>query len=535
MGQRAAKHNMQAGVRLYHQRHHAQAIHKWRQALHRLTNAEDRFITLGYLAQAFCDSGEFEAMLHYALQQMELANERHDEYMKSEAFLNLAKAYERLADFSKALSYGKASLQHPSMDPRTPGYAHLGEFFFHVHSVGFFVNEMNTTVRGFQRSHARPTSCLSYKSANQFRDLSKALIFLRNAMAIVQSVTVDDVHAKYRCTILYHLSVALRMRGSLVEAKEACDEALQLASETGNRALHARCMCSLADIFRELGESEAKETLTKSWARYEEAYRVLRASQDRMGEVLVLASMAKSASESRSHYTGQCECQAIQLNKKCLDIARTLGCKHVMLKCHSRLAELYSQLNDEDGEEVARRAASQLTQEMELFCNFCGQRYGIRDESLQALRCSHVFHERCLHTLLLEREDQTCPKCRCRAIVSDNISMRTPSICSTAEAQTPSSTFSVLPTPFLRAAPSYNDLFIQAERDISQVDRALDRTENRNDTSTRSKAKPPPPPRKPCCSKDGLPPSFVVSLPPPMPLSESGPLVVSRAPTITDV
>ncbi|KIH51179.1 hypothetical protein ANCDUO_18736 [Ancylostoma duodenale] len=45
--------------------------------------------------------------------------------MKSEAFLNLAKAYERLADFSKALSYGKASLQHPSMDPRTPGYAHL--------------------------------------------------------------------------------------------------------------------------------------------------------------------------------------------------------------------------------------------------------------------------------------------------------------------------------------------------------------------------------------------------------------------------
>ncbi|VDN32432.1 unnamed protein product [Cylicostephanus goldi] len=55
------------------------------------------------------------------------------------------------------------------------------------------------------------------------RDLSKALIFLRNAMAIIQSVTVDDVHAKYRCTILYHLSVALRMRGSLVEAKEACD------------------------------------------------------------------------------------------------------------------------------------------------------------------------------------------------------------------------------------------------------------------------------------------------------------------------
>ncbi|KIH49297.1 hypothetical protein ANCDUO_20629 [Ancylostoma duodenale] len=99
-----------------------------------------------------------------------------------------------------------------------------------------------------------------------------------------------------------------------------------------------------------------------------------------------------------------------------------------MLKCHSRLADLYSQLNDEDSEEVARRAASQLTQEMELFCNFCGQR--------------------CLHTFLLEREDQTCPKCRCRAILSDNISMRTPSICSTVpDAQSPSSTCFSMGTP----------------------------------------------------------------------------------------
>ncbi|EYC13138.1 hypothetical protein Y032_0045g1288 [Ancylostoma ceylanicum] len=557
MGQRAAKHNMQAGVRLYHQRHHAQAIHKWRQALHRLTNAEDRFITLGYLAQAFCDSGEFEAMLHYALQQMELANERHDEYMKSEAFLNLAKAYERLADFSKALSYGKASLQHPSMDPRTPGYAHLAIACAHL---GF--SQFQNCLEAFEQAMnvANETGdkllelqiCVGLGSLfTLLRDLSKALIFLRNAMAIIQSVTVDDVHAKYRCTILYHLSVALRMRGSLVEAKEACDEALQLASETGNRALHARCMCSLADIYRELGESEAKETITKSWARYEEAYRVLRASQDRMGEVLVLASMAKSASESRSHYTGQCECQAIQLNKKCLDIARSLGCKHVMLKCHSRLADLYSQLNDEDSEEVARRAASQLTQEMELFCNFCGQRYGIKDESLQALRCSHVFHERCLHTFLLEREDQTCPKCRCRAILSDNISMRTPSICSTVpDAQSPSTSQLPVPsggvkTPLIAAAAELGDTrpqstltratARQAERDIDRLDRTLDRMENRNDTSTLKKTKPPPPPRKPCCSKDGFPPSSVVSLPPPMPLPETGPLVFSRAPTITDV
>lgn len=36
--------------------------------------------------------------------------------------------------------------------------------------------------------------------------------------------------------------------------------------------------------------------------------------------------------------------------------------QHVMLKCHLRLSELYAQLNDEDSEEVAKRAASALTQ-----------------------------------------------------------------------------------------------------------------------------------------------------------------------------
>ncbi|CAJ0948805.1 unnamed protein product, partial [Mesorhabditis belari] len=573
MGQRMAKNQMEAGVRLYHSRQPALAVAKWKTALTRLANAEERFITLGYLAQAFCDSGEYETMLHYALQQIELANDRNDEFMKSEAFLNLAKAYERLADFTKALAYGKASLQHPSMDPRTPGYAHLALAMAHL---GF--SQFQQSLESFEEAMnvANSTSdrllelqiCVGLGSLfTLLRDLTKALIFLRNAMTIVESVTVDDVHAKYRCTILYHLAVVLRIRGSLAEAKEACDEALSLCSENGNRALHARCMACLADIYRELGESEAKETLTKSWARYEEAFRVMRQTNDRMGEVIVLGSMAKSASESRSHYTGQCECQAIQLNKKCLEIARIIGCRHVMLKCHLRLAELYSQLSDEDSEEVARRAASALTQEMELFCNFCGQRFGLKDESLQALRCSHIFHEKCLHTFLLERADQTCPKCRCRAILSDNISMRTPSICSTAELQSPSSAFfppiGAIRTPLVDAGtlkrrqseddgektPTLDENHvIPSQKELDYLDKTLQKLSEKQSTSGKSerqtgrkdgtillKKKPPPPPRKPCCSRDSLPPSTVVTLPPPMALNENGPLVMQRAPTITDV
>lgn len=103
---------------------------------------------------------------------------------------------------------------------------------------------------------------------NFFRDLSKALIFLRNALTILQLITVDNVHAKYKSSILYHLSVVLRLKGSLGDAREACEEALRLSQEAGSRSIYARCLSSLADIYRELGESEARETITVRFSSF---------------------------------------------------------------------------------------------------------------------------------------------------------------------------------------------------------------------------------------------------------------------------
>lgn len=91
------------------------------------------------------------------------------------------------------------------------------------------------------------------------------MIFLQNALTILQLITVENVHAKYKSTILYYLSVVLRLKGSLADAHETCDESLRLAFQTGNRAMYARALCSMADINRELGENEAKETLTVNY------------------------------------------------------------------------------------------------------------------------------------------------------------------------------------------------------------------------------------------------------------------------------
>lgn len=59
---------------------------------------------------------------------MDLANNQRDDFMKSEALLNLARANERLAEFEKAIGYAENSLALPGIDNRSPGYAHLGWF-----------------------------------------------------------------------------------------------------------------------------------------------------------------------------------------------------------------------------------------------------------------------------------------------------------------------------------------------------------------------------------------------------------------------
>lgn len=56
-----------------------------------------------------------------------------------------------------------------------------------------------------------------------------------------------------------------------------------------------------------------KTFFQKSWARYDAAYEIMRVTNDRIGQVLVLGSMAKSASEGRRHDLGQCECQVRQI------------------------------------------------------------------------------------------------------------------------------------------------------------------------------------------------------------------------------
>ncbi|KAF7635523.1 hypothetical protein Mgra_00005065 [Meloidogyne graminicola] len=461
-----AKSQMRMGIKLYQQQNPQQAIRQWKAAKRKLKTCEDKFLTSGYIVQAYCDSGDYDQMLQAAIEQVELANNQNDDLMRSEALLNLARANERLAEYERAINFAEQSLSLPGIDKRSPGYAHLVIAMARMgisglqQSLSHFELSMKIAIETGDKLLELQISLGLGALFTLLRDLNKALIFLQNALGIMHGIEANHVHAKYRSAILYQLSVILRLKGRLSEARQVCEESIHLAKQVGNKPTFARALASLADIFCEIGETEARETVTKSWARYEQAFRLLRKINDRSGQIIVLASMARSASENKGvHYAGRCECQAIQLNKKCLELATIIGSKHAMMECHSRLYDLYNQLSDQENSAESNRQQRHLIQQMELFCNFCGQRYGEIEESLQALNCSHIFHEKCLQKYLLinGNEPYTCPKCKLGTSLMENISISS----STAQTPVDNSDFicSNIPstsTAFLRSSTTTN-------------------------------------------------------------------------------
>ena len=60
------------------------------------------------------------------------------------------------------------------------------------------------------------------------------------------------------------MKIKLRNSNFNLEARQVCEESIHLAKQVGNKPTFARALASLADIFCEIGETEARETVTVS-------------------------------------------------------------------------------------------------------------------------------------------------------------------------------------------------------------------------------------------------------------------------------
>ncbi|XP_078477720.1 43 kDa receptor-associated protein of the synapse-like isoform X6 [Lampetra planeri] len=150
-------------------------------------------------------------------------------------------------------------------------------------------------------------------------------------------------------------------------------ESMKIALQHGDRPLQALCLLNFADIHR----------CRKAFPRYESALGIMTEIGNRLGLTHVQMGVAK------------CWLLQKEFDKLCT------------LKVHCLSEGIYR--NQGKQEELREQVVKflQCVEELELYCGMCGESIGDRDQKLQALPCSHIFHLKCLQT----NGTKGCPKC----------------------------------------------------------------------------------------------------------------------------
>ncbi|XP_067090924.1 43 kDa receptor-associated protein of the synapse isoform X2 [Osmerus mordax] len=350
MGQDQTKQQIEKGLKLYQSNHTDKALHVWTKVLEKTSDPGGKFRVLGCLITAHSEMGKYKEMLKYALAQIDTAREMEDPDFLTEGYLNLARSNEKLCDFQKTVSYCKTCL-----------------------------NMQGTTV--------------SLQLNGQ--DYEKALFFPCKAAELVNDYG-KGWSLKYRAMSQYHMSVAYRKLDRLPDAMECCEESMKIALQHGDRPLQALCLLNFADIHR------CRNDVDKALPRYESSMCIMTEIGNRLGQAQVYLGVAKCWLQQKELD------RAIESLQRTQELAEALGNKLCSLKVHCLSEGIFR--SKEQQEELREQVVKflQCVEELELYCGMCGESIGEKDQQLQALPCSHIFHLKCLQT----NGTKGCPKCR---------------------------------------------------------------------------------------------------------------------------
>ncbi|KAJ8333808.1 hypothetical protein SKAU_G00411270 [Synaphobranchus kaupii] len=115
---------------------------------------------------------------------------------------------------------------------------------------------------------------------------------------------------------------------------------------------------------------------------------------------------------------GKCWLQQKELDKaleslqRAQELANGAGNKLFSLKVHCLSEGIFR--SQEKQEELREQVVKflQCVEELELYCALCGESIGEKNQQLQALPCSHIFHLKCLQSC----GTKGCSKC-CRSSI----------------------------------------------------------------------------------------------------------------------
>lgn len=403
MGQEQAKQQIERGLQLYQSNQRDKALQVWMKVLEKNTDPKGKFRVLGCLITAHSEMGKYKEMLKFALAQIDTARDMEDPDYLTEGYLNLARSNEKLCDFQNTVSYCKTclnmqgttvSLQLNGQVCLSMGNAYLG--------LSVFQKALESYEKALRYAHNNDDKMLECRvccSLGNFyvvlKDYEKALFFPCKAAELVNDYG-KGWSLKYRAMSQYHMSVAYRKLERLPDAMECCEESMKIAIQHDDRPLQGLCLLNFADIHR------CRNDVDRAMPRYESSMCMMIEIGNRLGQATIYLNVGKC-------WIIQKELdKALESLQRAEDLAESIGNKLIVLKTHSLREGIYRSREQQEAlrEQVVKFL--QCVEELELYCGMCGESIGEKNQKLQALPCSHVYHLRCLQT----NGTKGCPRCR---------------------------------------------------------------------------------------------------------------------------
>lgn len=203
------------------------------------------------------DWGKYREAIEFGHRQLGISEELDSPTMRAEAYLNLARAHERLGGLERALSYARHSLYNEcGSQCRTGGLVHLTVAHVYLEMGGF-----SRALEGLQGAHKIATSigdpslelqvyvALS-ELFGRLQDNDKSARYASKAYDLSRSLQLGDLNSSHHRAALLRMAAALRKQGDLGDAHDYCTEATRLSLISGDQATYTRSIRVMGDIYR---------------------------------------------------------------------------------------------------------------------------------------------------------------------------------------------------------------------------------------------------------------------------------------------
>lgn len=404
-----ARKRIEYGVRMYEKQNYVGAMRVWKSLIRSVNSpssrrsdfdGDDLFMLLGYLYQACINFGKYFDALEYAKMQLSLSDDYNLTKWRSESYLNLSQACEKLGKLKKSLSYARHSLYN---DCDRKSCLNIGIVYLTVARVYL---EMGGFSRSLEDLHNSYRIAIQIKDIglelkcyltlsdlfDRLHDTEKAVKYASKSYDLSRSLQLNNLNTLDHRLSLLRMASALRKNCEFGDAQDYCNEAIRLALLADDQATYIRSLRIMGDIYRK--NRKSSNYLSVAFQQYEQSMGLASMIGDRMGQMEAMDGAARCLEILRTEKK-ICNCRPLEFNTRLLEVANTINSKLLVRKIRARLSLIYLGLGDDEHHKLHKRLANQTDIALGLVCGVCNEKLGQESNSLDVLPCSHIFHDHC--------------------------------------------------------------------------------------------------------------------------------------------